>query len=116
MRFLIVSFKNLILPSKLLPPTALLDLQPLPVSALGNKGIMSLYPFRVFNPVQTQAFHALFETDASALICAPTGSGKTVLAEFAILRALSKSSKAKICYVVSKREAAERVEKDWNIR
>ncbi|GMI03497.1 hypothetical protein TrVE_jg11861 [Triparma verrucosa] len=111
-----VSFKNLILPGKLLPPTALLDLSPLPVTALGNKGIMSLYNFKAFNAIQTQTFHALFETDANALVCAPTGSGKTVLAEFALLRALSKDGKAKMIYVVAKKEVAAHVERDWKSR
>ena len=113
-----VSFKNLILPSKLPPSTQLLDLQPLPITALPNKGIQSLYSplFRFFNPIQTQTFHALFETDASALVCAPTGSGKTVCAEFAILRALSANAKAKIIYVVAKDEVVNLTAKAWKVR
>ena len=50
-----VSFRHLILPEKYPPPTELLDLQPLPVTALRNPGYESLYPdFRTFNPIQTQ--------------------------------------------------------------
>ena len=33
-----------------------------------------------------QAFHALYHTDASVLLGAPTGSGKTISAELAMLR------------------------------
>ena len=51
-----VSFRHLILPEKFHPPTELLDLQPLPVSALRNPAYESLYSdrFPYFNPIQTQ--------------------------------------------------------------
>lgn len=56
-----VSFRHLILPEKYPPPTELLDLQPLPVSALRNSAFESLYQdkFPFFNPIQTQGkrFH-----------------------------------------------------------
>ena len=51
-----VSFRHLLLPEKNPPPTELLDLQPLPVTALRNPQFEALYPtFRTFNPIQTQA-------------------------------------------------------------
>jgi len=37
-----------------------------------------------------QVFTALYNTDDNCLVAAPTGSGKTVCAEFAILRMLAK--------------------------
>ncbi len=49
-----VSFQKLILPEKYPPPTELLDLQPLPLSALNNKYYKALYSIQVFNPIQTQ--------------------------------------------------------------
>lgn len=51
-----VSFRHLILPEKNPPPTELLDLQPLPVSALRNPAFENLYKdkFPYFNPIQTQ--------------------------------------------------------------
>ena len=51
-----VSFRHLILPEKNPLPTELLDLQPLPVSALRNKQYEDLYSetFTQFIPVQTQ--------------------------------------------------------------
>jgi hypothetical protein len=51
-----VSFRHLILPEKNQPPTELLDLQPLPVSALRNPAFEALYKdkFPYFNPIQTQ--------------------------------------------------------------
>ena len=52
--FLTVSFKNLILPERHPPHTELLDLDPLPLSALNNPTYQSMYSFSHFNPLQTQ--------------------------------------------------------------
>ena len=41
-------------------------------------------------PSVLQVFTALYNTDENSLVAAPTGSGKTVCAEFAILRMLQK--------------------------
>ena len=50
-----VSFRHLLLPEKYAPPTELLDLQPLPVSALRDPAFEGLFRgFRTFNPIQTQ--------------------------------------------------------------
>ncbi|XP_018491321.2 DExH-box ATP-dependent RNA helicase DExH12 [Raphanus sativus] len=82
-----VSFRHLILPEKYPPPTELLDLQPLPVTALRNPNYERLYhDFKHFNPVQTQVFTVLYNTNDNVLVAAPTGSGKTICAEFAILK------------------------------
>ena len=55
-----VSFRHLILPEKFPPPTELLDLQPLPPSALKSPTFERLYKrYRAFNPIQTQASHLL---------------------------------------------------------
>ena len=51
-----VSFRHLILPEKYPPHTELLDLQPLPVTALGKHGALYEGHFTHFNPIQTQAF------------------------------------------------------------
>lgn len=42
-----------------------------------------------------QVFTALYNTDDNVLIAAPTGSGKTIAGEFAILRMLSKAAEGK---------------------
>lgn len=87
-----ISFKNLILPEKYPPHTPLLDLQPRPVSALNDIEAQKLYSSQLttFNKIQTQAFHALYATDDSVFVGAPTGSGKTVCAELALLRLWAK--------------------------
>lgn len=54
-----VSFRHLILPEKSLPPTELLDLQPLPITALRNVKFEALYVNKIpqFNPIQTQVLY-----------------------------------------------------------
>lgn len=83
-----ISFKHLILPEKFPPPTTLLDLQPLPLSALHNREFEEIYSstIQTFNKIQTQVFQALYTQDENVFVGAPTGSGKTVCAEFALLR------------------------------
>ncbi|UXI20572.1 homeodomain protein EmxB [Sarcoptes scabiei] len=108
-----ISCENLILPDKLLPNTALLNLMPLPIKALNNPLFESLYPFQHFNPIQTQIFHCLYHTDQNILLGAPTGSGKTIAAEIALFRVLNNSPEKKIVYIAPlKALVRERVD-DW---
>jgi hypothetical protein len=140
------------------PHTELLDLDPLPLSALRDPSLEALYAgrFTHFNPIQTQArlgcvcvwgggrwcvvvcvgrdplspvkgrntnaithadvnnpnnqsknnktidrtnqaFHALYHTDASVLVGAPTGSGKTVTSELAMFRLWRAHPGDKVC-------------------
>lgn len=117
-----VSFQRLLLPAKFPPPTELLDLQPLPISALRNAEFEAIYEGRVrtFNPIQMQVFAALYNTDDNVLVAAPTGSGKTACAEFAVLRMLSRALEGKCparCVYVAPTEAIVRERlRDWEAR
>ena len=110
-----LSLKDLILPERHPPHTELLDLTPLPRSALQNPAYEKLYEgrFTHFNPIQTQAFHVLHYSDHNVLMGAPTGSGKTVCSELAILRAFSAHPEKKVVYIAPlKALVRERVD-DW---
>lgn len=65
----------------------------LPFSALHNREFEEIYSSSIpaFNKIQTQVFHALYTTDDNVFVGAPTGSGKTICAEFALLRLWSQS-------------------------
>ena len=78
----------------------LLDLQPLPISALNDSRLQSLYNFTHFNPIQTQIFHPLYHTDCNVLLGAPTGSGKTVAAELAIFRIFREYPNTKVTWII----------------
>lgn len=111
-----VSFRHLILPEKTLPPTELLDLQPLPISALRNPEYEVLYNenFPQFNPIQTQVFNAVYNSDDNVFIGAPTASGKTTIAEFAILRLLNNNPEGRSVYMVSEEAAADLIYQEWH--
>ena len=57
-----ISFKHLTLSEKFPPPTPLLELQPLPISALHNKEYETIYTrtIQTFNKIQTQVFQVLY--------------------------------------------------------
>lgn len=114
-----VSFKHLILPEKYPPHTELHDLQPLPVSALRNPRYEAIYSDWIdsFNPIQTQVFNTLYSTDENVFVGAPTGSGKTICAEFALLRLWSKSGKPGRCvFVAPFQEIVDQRVADWRAK
>ena len=112
-----VSFQKLILPERFPPHTQLLDMQSVPVQALKRKEYVGLYPkWKVFNKIQTQVFKALYDGDENALVGAPAGSGKTVCAEFALLRHWNKSEPGKAVYVAPFQELVNNRLADWNER
>ncbi|KAI9834766.1 MAG: hypothetical protein M1819_002852 [Sarea resinae] len=112
-----VSFQKLLLPEKFPPHTPLLDLQPLPVSALKQQDFQDLYPeWTRFNKIQTQVFNSLFTTDDNVFVGAPTGSGKTVCAEFALLRHWSKTDAGRAVYIAPFQELVDQRLADWKER
>uniref|UniRef100_A0A5F9DJS1 Activating signal cointegrator 1 complex subunit 3 n=1 Tax=Oryctolagus cuniculus TaxID=9986 RepID=A0A5F9DJS1_RABIT len=112
----IINFQHLILPERHPPHTELLDLQPLPITALGCKAYEALYNFSHFNPVQTQIFHTLYHTDCNVLLGAPTGSGKTVAAELAIFRVFNKYPTSKAVYIAPLKALVRERMDDWKVR
>ncbi|XP_055901918.1 activating signal cointegrator 1 complex subunit 3 [Eupeodes corollae] len=111
-----LSFKNLLLPEHNPPLTELLPLQPLALTALKNKQYEKLYSFSHFNPIQTQIFHNLYHTDNNILLGAPTGSGKTIVAEIAIFRAFEKNNRTKVVYMAPLKSLVKERINDWKIR
>ncbi|KFY24405.1 hypothetical protein V493_05264 [Pseudogymnoascus sp. VKM F-4281 (FW-2241)] len=114
---LAVSFQKLILPEKFPPHTPLLDLQPLPVSALKAQDYVALYPkWEWFNKVQTQTFNSLYTTDENVFVGASTGNGKTVCAEFALLHHWSKPDAGRAVYIAPFQELVDLRLQDWKAR
>lgn len=121
-----LSFQHLILPDVYPPHTDLLNVHPLPVEALHNQQFEALYKhrFACFNPIQSQIFHALYHTDVNVLVGAPTGSGKTITSELAILRLLNNRSnnnrngkcKGKVVYIAPLKALARERLSDWKTK
>jgi antiviral helicase SLH1 len=86
MNLIPISFHSLFLPTLVSNvSTDLLNLHPIPISALQDPVYEAIYAkgFQYFNPIQSQIFHSLYYTNVNCLIGAPTGSGKTIIAELA---------------------------------
>jgi len=113
-----ISFKHLILPKKFPKPTPLLDLQSLPLSALHNKEFEAIYAnsIQTFNKIQTQVFQALYTSDENVFIGAPTGSGKTICAEFALLRLWSKREQPRAVCIEPYQEMVDLRVKEWQAK
>lgn len=115
-----VSFRHLILPDKYPPHTELLDLQPLPLTALRCPDAEKLYAaqgLKVFNPIQTQTFSMLYSSNDNVLVCAPAASGKIICAEFAILKMLTSDDPVKRCvYVAPHASTAKERFNEWSFK
>ena len=113
-----VSFQHLIRPDTESIYTDLLNLQPLPISALKNSVLEEVYAkrFQFFNPMQTQVFHTLYHRPVNVLLGSPTGSGKTVAAELAMWWAFRERPGSKVVYIAPMKALVRERIKDWGAR
>ncbi|KAF1814790.1 Sec63-domain-containing protein [Eremomyces bilateralis CBS 781.70] len=113
-----VSFQHLIRPDTENVYTDLLNLQPLPITALKNPALEELYGtrFQYFNPMQTQLFHTMYHTDANVLLGSPTGSGKTIAAELAMWWAFRENPGSKVVYIAPMKALVRERVLDWGKR
>jgi len=113
-----ISFQHLIRPDTDSVYTDLLDLQPLPLSAMKNPTLEEVYSqrFQYFNPMQTQIFHCLYHTSTNVLLGSPTGSGKTVAAELAMWWAFRERPGSKVVYIAPMKALVRERVQDWGRR
>ncbi|EAN79402.1 ATP-dependent RNA helicase, putative [Trypanosoma brucei brucei TREU927] len=111
------SIGHLHLPDDSQKTTPLLPLAPLRREVIPEKYHTIYESFREFNPVQTQVFHAMYHTDSSIFLGAPTGSGKTIAAEMSILRLFEKYPVgSKVVYIAPLKALVKERVKDWMAR
>lgn len=115
-----VSFRDVLVDGLSSPTffTNLFNLDPLPVRALADSRYEQLYlnKFEFFNPIQTQLFHILYHSDTPVLLGAPTGSGKTIVAELALLRMKKQNPRSKCVYIAPLKSLARERLKEWKER
>lgn len=111
-----ILFDSLILPHEYPPHTALLPLQPIQLQCLENPLFESIYNFTHFNAVQTQVFHTLYHTDSNVLLGAPTGSGKTNVAELAMMKLFRDAPHLKVVYIAPLKALVRERMRDWSKR
>eukprot|EP00744_Colponema_vietnamica_P004990 GILI01007369.1.p1 GENE.GILI01007369.1~~GILI01007369.1.p1 ORF type:complete len:1506 (-),score=381.72 GILI01007369.1:171-4298(-) len=110
------SVGHLHLPDDAPPTTKLLPLRPLGRDVLPQEFHPIYQSFTQLNAVQTQVFHSLFHTDHNVFLGAPTGSGKTLCSELAVLRVLTMHKDAKIVYIAPLKALVKERLKDWGGR
>ncbi|CEP21995.1 unnamed protein product [Cyberlindnera jadinii] len=103
------------LPRKFPAPTALLDLSPVPVSALNIPEFIGCFEFPYFNKFQSQAFNTIYSSNDPVFFGAVKGSGKTVIAELALLNHW-KQNKGRAVYIVPSQEKIDMLLKQWTSR
>jgi len=114
-----MSFRHLLLPEKFAPPTELLDLQPISTNEIASEKWIDFFgpqQVRTLNPIQTQVFNAVYKRGDNVLLAAPAGSGKTLVAELAIIRQLiAQPVGSKIVYIAPLDAIAEEKYRAWKI-
>ena len=113
-----IQLSEICVPDEDYPHTRLLPLRPISIQALGEPKFEELYrsKFSYFNPIQTQVFHTLYHTDSNVLIGAPTGSGKTIMSELAMLRVFKEQPTKKVIYIAPLKALAKERIIDWKVR
>ncbi len=96
-----ISFKHLILPEKFQNCTELLDLKSIPVSILSDPHRMMFGHVDTLNPIQTQLYSQLNDTNDGLLVMAPPRAGKTLCGELALVKFLKSCAVEERCLVLS---------------
>lgn len=78
----------------------------------------SIFPFSVFNAIQSKCFNPIYRKDDNFVLSAPTGSGKTVVMELAICRLIStiKDSQFKVVYQAPTKSLCSERFRDWRAK
>ncbi|AGO13973.1 AaceriAGR113Wp [[Ashbya] aceris (nom. inval.)] len=102
------------LPRKFPPHTRIEDRDLIATSEL-DPMFTEIFPFKVFNKFQTQVFDALYHTDENVFIGACKGSGKTAMAELALLSQW-RDGKGRAVYICPAQAKIDYLVKDWRKR
>ncbi|KAL2018604.1 hypothetical protein VTK56DRAFT_574 [Thermocarpiscus australiensis] len=85
------------------------------LSSLPDK-FRAIFPFELFNAVQSKCFNVVYSTSDNVVVAAPTGSGKTAILELAICKlALDRGNENfKIVYQAPTKALCSEKARDWD--
>ncbi|KAL3419662.1 pre-mRNA splicing helicase [Phlyctema vagabunda] len=96
-------------------PPSTHGIQLIPLQKLPDR-LRKIFPYDLFNAVQSKCFDSVYNTNSNVVVSAPTGSGKTVILELAICRLISShsnSSHFKIVYQAPMKSLCSERMRDW---
>lgn len=78
----------------------------------------SIFPFHLFNAVQSKCYETAYQTSDNLVVSAPTGSGKTVVLELSICQLLAgfQPNQFKIVYMAPTKSLCAERQKDWQAK
>ena len=74
----------------------------------------SVFQFREFNEMQSKCFEIVYRSNKNCVLSSPTGSGKTVVFELAILRANETQYDCKVLYLAPTKALCSERKDDWS--
>jgi ATP-dependent DNA helicase HFM1/MER3 len=80
--------------------------------------LRAIFPYPLFNAVQSKCFETIFSTNNNFVLAAPTGSGKTAVLELAVCRLISTfaSDTYKIVYQAPTKSLCAERQRDWQAK
>lgn len=77
-----------------------------------------IFPFQLFNAVQSKCFPLVYGTDDNVVVSAPTGSGKTAILEMAICKLVSSQGERnfKIVYQAPTKSLCSEKAREWQTK
>ncbi|KAI4950056.1 hypothetical protein J4E91_004712 [Alternaria rosae] len=88
-----------------------------PVTTLPDR-LRTVFPYPTFNAVQSKCFDQVFKTDDNFVLASPTGSGKTVILELAVCRAVATNATGqyKVVYQAPTKALCAERQRDWDAK